>query len=71
MNLEKEEIDPQGRPRISRKAQEEHTSETPRQGELFGYPGDDLIKELDSVDPNDMTPIEALNLLADWKKKFS
>jgi DNA mismatch repair protein MutS len=71
VNLEKEEIDPQGRPRISRKSQEEPRSETPRQGELFGYPGDDLIKELDSVDPNDMTPIEALNLLADWKKKFS
>jgi DNA mismatch repair protein MutS len=70
-NLEKEEIDPQGRPRISRKEKEEPQSDAPRQGELFGYPGDDLIKELDRTDPDDMTPIQALNLLADWKKKYS
>jgi DNA mismatch repair protein MutS len=71
-NLEKEEIDPAGRPRISRhKDNKKLSHEAPVQPDLFGYPGDDLIKELEALDPNRLTPLEALNVLAEWKKRFS
>ena len=71
-NLEKEEIDPAGRPRISRRKNEKKAKhEEMLQPDLFGYPGDDLIKELEQIDLNGLTPLEALNLLAEWKKRFS
>jgi DNA mismatch repair protein MutS len=70
-NLEKEELDPAGRPRLSRKKENKKRLDEPFQTELFGYPGDEILKELDGIDPNGMTPIEALNLLTQWKGKYS
>ncbi|MEJ2715589.1 MAG: DNA mismatch repair protein MutS [Deltaproteobacteria bacterium] len=71
-NLEKEEIDPRGRPRISRRREEESSGANhPSQAELFGYPGDELIRALAQIDPDKMTPLEALNRLDEWKKKYS
>ncbi|MBI5251074.1 MAG: DNA mismatch repair protein MutS [Desulfomonile tiedjei] len=70
-NLEKEELDPGGRPRLSRKKENKKRQDVPFQAELFGYPGDDILKELEKIDPNGLTPIEALNLLSQWKTKYS
>ncbi len=70
-NLEKEEIDPAGRPRISKqKGKKKRRRDEPYQTELFGYPADDLLKELEDTDPNSLTPLQALNLLAEWKAKY-
>ncbi|MHC5110836.1 MAG: DNA mismatch repair protein MutS [Planctomycetota bacterium] len=37
---------------------------------LFAPPVDDLSSELRNVDPQNITPMEALKLLADWKERF-
>jgi len=69
-NLEKKEIDPWGRPGISRRrARKSASPNQPVQTELFGYAADELLKELESLDTNSLTPLEALNLLAEWKKR--
>ncbi len=71
-NLEKEEIDPGGRPRISRKRNSKKaTGGGALQGDLFGYRGDELMKELEQLDPEKLTPLEALNRLAEWKRRYS
>lgn len=70
-NLEKEEIDPGGHPRISRrKNSRKKTDEQAFQTDLFGYQDDLLIKEIEQVDLNGLTPLQALNLLSEWKKKY-
>ena len=71
-NLEKEEIDPSGRPRISKeRTRRRKRPEEPYQTELFGYPADDLLKELEDTDPHQLTPLQALNLLATWRNKYA
>jgi len=71
VNLESEEIDPAGRPRLSRQSRKKgKPSEEAYQPELFGYRGDDLLKELVKIDANNITPLDALKLIAEWKNKF-
>ncbi len=43
--------------------------ETPKQMSLFPSTNP-LLKELDSLDINELSPLEALNLLFSWKKKY-
>ncbi|MEW6114507.1 MAG: DNA mismatch repair protein MutS, partial [Thermodesulfobacteriota bacterium] len=70
-NLEKEELDPGGRPRLSKGSQaQKGPADGAMQAELFGYPGDDLLKELEKIDPDTLTPLEALTRIADWKGRF-
>jgi DNA mismatch repair protein MutS len=71
VNLEKEELDPGGRPRLSRRKENKKRADDPFQAELFGYPGDELLKDLENIDPNALTPLEALNVLAGLKTKYS
>ncbi len=40
------------------------------QASLFGNPADGLLQEIDKIDPNSMTPMEALTKLAEWKDRF-
>ena len=42
-----------------------------RQLALFRDPGDELLEALQGADPNTMTPLDALQRLAEWKKRFS
>ncbi len=78
-NLEKDELDPQGRPRISarnaRRSAKSKAGQAPdslqSQGELFPDPTAELLASLKSTDLNSTTPLDALNLLAAWKKKYS
>ena len=37
---------------------------------LFRDPGEELLEALGGVDPNDMTPMEALKRLQEWKQRF-
>ena len=69
-NLEKQELDPSGRPAVSRGTDRSESLETPRQAWLFGNPAEDLLQELADVNPNDLTPLQALTLLVEWKGKF-
>lgn len=70
-NLEKEELDMGGSPRISRQSSGSGGRKPqPAQAELFGYPGDELIKELEQVNLNKLTPLDALNLLDELKKRY-
>ncbi|MDQ1285659.1 MAG: mismatch repair protein MutS, partial [Thermodesulfobacteriota bacterium] len=72
-NLEKEEIDPGGRPKISRT----RVSRSKEEGldlaqiELFSSPADELLRDIQTVDVNQISPIEALNMLWELKKKYS
>ncbi len=78
-NLEKDELDPQGSPRIavrssrrsgkSKAGQESDSLQS--QDELFPDPSAELLAALRKSDPNTMTPLDALNLLAAWKRKYS
>jgi DNA mismatch repair protein MutS len=70
-NMEKEELDPGGRPRISRKRNEKKKPhDDPMQPDLFGYKTEGLVNELGQTDPDHLTPLEALNLLSEWKKRY-
>jgi DNA mismatch repair protein MutS len=75
-NLENEEIDPAGRPRISRRPiekeppEEEESERTAVQTELFGRWGDQIAQELQQIDPNTLTPLDALTLISEWKNKY-
>jgi len=70
-NLEKEELDMGGSPRLSRGVSDARgRGSNAVQAELFGYPGDELIKELEQVDLNEMTPLDAMNLLDKLKKRY-
>jgi DNA mismatch repair ATPase MutS len=38
--------------------------------ELFTPPGEALLAELRKVDPDETTPLDALNTLTEWKRRF-
>ncbi len=71
-NLEKNEIDPTGRPSISRpRTRKKSPRDEVFQPELFARPADDLFDELNRTDPNNLTPLDALTTLCRWKEKYS
>jgi DNA mismatch repair protein MutS len=41
-----------------------------RQLALFREPGDELLDALGEINPSEMTPLEALKLVAEWKERF-
>jgi DNA mismatch repair protein MutS len=67
-NLERTEFDREGRPRLA------HSDADPpsrsRQLSLFGAEEDAVIEELRRLRPDALTPLDALNLLADLKKRL-
>jgi DNA mismatch repair protein MutS len=69
-NLEKEELDLTGKPRIARKKNKPKDPSEIMQADLFGYRGDELVSEIQSIDPDNLTPIQALNLISDWKRRL-
>jgi len=52
-------------PQLTRKKTKDDT-----QMALFREPGDDLLNELRSLDPDHITPLEALQRIVEWKKRF-
>ena len=69
-NLEQQEIDASGRPKISRSRFKKQAHSNLYQTELFQSPAEDLLGELQATDPDGLTPLAALNLLAEWKRKY-
>ncbi len=69
-NLEQQEIDASGRPKISKSRFKKQAQSNYVQTELFRTPAEDLLVELQATDPDSLTPLAALNLLAEWKQKY-
>ena len=67
LNLEKTEFDLEGRPRVTG---ESSPGVGARQMSLFADAEDRVVSELRRVEPETMTPIEALQLLAELKKRL-
>ncbi len=53
-------------PQLSRKKTKNDAQLT-----LFRDPGEDLLNELRALDPDRLTPIEALQKLAEWRRRYS
>jgi DNA mismatch repair protein MutS len=66
VNLEKNEFDVEGHPRL---AGESASAE--RQLSLFADAEDRVARELQRIDPDRMTPLEALQLLTELKKRLT
>ncbi|MCD6387854.1 MAG: DNA mismatch repair protein MutS, partial [Desulfobulbaceae bacterium] len=66
-NIEKDEFDNQGRPRISPLGSEEK-DEGPNQLSLFSHENDPVRKRLHQVDIDRLTPLEALTILYEIQK---
>jgi DNA mismatch repair protein MutS len=66
-NLENEELDEKGMPRLAhvKGGKKGHGVD---QLDLFGRRDDRIYRELQKVDPNHLTPLEAVQLLYHWKK---
>jgi len=67
-NLEQTEFDSEGRPKLARTGVLGAPKE--RQLSLFAPVSDAVADELRQTDVNALTPIEALNLLVELKKKL-
>lgn len=67
-NLERQEYDPAGVPRRAEGASAPDTARPDDQLSLFAGAGDAIARRLRDVDLDSMTPIEALNLLAELKR---
>jgi DNA mismatch repair protein MutS len=68
-NLEKGELDEKGLPRLAHAKGGEREQGTD-QLNLFGRRDNQLYRELQKIDPNRLTPREALEFLYHWKKKM-
>ena len=66
-NLEKEELDEKGLPRLAhvKGGKREHGKD---QLGLFGVRDGQIYRELQKIDPHRLTPLEAIELLYHWKK---
>jgi DNA mismatch repair protein MutS len=71
-NLESEKIDPSGSlNRAAPNPKKSRAPQSPCQMELFSPPEKELLEELKGLDPNNMTPLEALKAILDWKQKYN
>jgi DNA mismatch repair protein MutS len=68
-NLERTEFDREGRPRIARS--DALPPSTTRQLPLFASADDGIIDDLKKLDVDHLTPMAALSLLAELKKRLS
>jgi DNA mismatch repair protein MutS len=68
-NLEKGEFDYTGKPRIAKRNKDEGVA--PSQLTFFTDINAEIIEELKKIDIDSLTPIDALNILNDLKKKYT
>jgi DNA mismatch repair protein MutS len=66
-NLEKGELDEKGMPRLAR-SKERGGERDQDQLNLFGVRDGQLYRELMNLNPDQLTPLEAIHLLYQWKK---
>lgn len=70
-NLEEGEFDEGGRPRLARSHHGKAREDEPTQYQLFGHPlPNEITRRLEEVDTTTITPVEALNILHEIKKKL-
>jgi len=69
-NLEDDELTPSRQPRIGRGSRAPGGGKT-EQLSFFARDPRALLRELDNLNVNGLSPIEALNLINDLKKKYS
>ncbi len=67
-NLEQSEFDEVGLPKISRSENNINNSSAPSQLGLFREPENPLIQKISQIDPNDMSPKQALEILFELSK---
>jgi DNA mismatch repair protein MutS len=67
-NLERGEFDSMGMPKIAKSKAAASPPKIPLQPSLFSQP-DPIRSELKKIDPDQMTPIEALKILNELKKR--
>jgi DNA mismatch repair protein MutS len=68
-NLESTEFDREGRPRLAHSEHDERAEA--RQLALFSGREEGVVEELRKVDPDALTPLQALALLAELKKRLA
>jgi DNA mismatch repair protein MutS len=68
-NLESTEFDREGRPRLAHS--DEPTSAGARQLSLFAGQDEAVLAELRRADPDHLTPLQALGLLAELRKRLT
>jgi DNA mismatch repair protein MutS len=69
-NLERTEFDREGRPRLAHSAGEPEGPAPVRQLRLFAAPDEGVLDDLRKVDPDHLTPVQALALLAELKRRL-
>jgi len=69
-NLEQTEFDSEGRPKLARTGTGAGSATRERQLSLFAPVSDAVADDLRKTDVNALTPVEALNLLVELKKKL-
>lgn len=70
-NLESEKIDPTGAMSGSKKVSKRKTRAVDHyQTDLFGSLEKELLEELKKLDPLNITPLQALKILSEWKEKY-
>jgi DNA mismatch repair protein MutS len=67
-NLERTEFDREGRPRLAHS--QEPAVPGPRQLTLFGGEEDAILSELRRLEPDNLTPLQALSLLAEVRRRL-
>ncbi len=69
--LESHPIEAPDDPTTGKRRKKAPVADLPLQGALFDSPAQKLLEKLRLLDPNNLTPLEALNILAEWKRDVS
>ncbi len=68
LHLEKTEFDLEGRPRIATQQTAEHSA---RQMSLFAGVEDRIVSEIERLDTNELTPLDALKILVELQERLN
>jgi DNA mismatch repair protein MutS len=69
-NLERTEFDREGRPRLAHSGEPSGERPAQRQLRLFTAPDEAVLEDLRRADPDHLTPVQALALLAELKRRL-
>ena len=69
-NLERGELDDLGMPKLARLRKSDSNGRKESQLNLFISDEDAIIRELRESDPDKLTPLDALNIIGQWKSKL-
>jgi len=69
-NLEADELTPTRQPRLARRTKQRRGMRI-QQLSLFAQPDEELRRELEKLDINNMTPLQALNKLNELRQKLN